>query len=518
MLIIEKIKLLNFKKFQEISLDFNQYFNILIGDNESGKSTVLLALDLVLSGSKNKIENIGLEFLFNNDSIKKYFSTNKHYSKLPELSVELFFNEQNNEDLNGKNNSEHKECDGLKLVVKPDMEYINEIINIISNTTNNFPFEFYKYEFSSFQGKPYTGYSKFVNHIFIDNSRIGSEYAMKEYVNNMYNSQIESSDKFDYQNQYRKYKNEFNNKVLKCINDKTENYNFGVKNDSKSNLLTDLTIFEDDIPIENKGKGKQCFVKTEFAIRKSKKNIDVILIEEPENHLSHSNMRSLINYISKTGGRQIFITTHNNLISSRLDLKNVILLSSTSDDYAKLNNLDNDTAKYFMKASDHNILEFALSKKVILVEGDAEYMLMDKMFETVANKKHSEFEVSIIAIGGISFKRYLNIAKILKIKTAIIRDNDHDYINNCEDNYNEYCNDIIHVFADNDNKIFTFEIAVYIENKELCDKLFTSPQRKLNIQEYMLSNKTEAAFALLESDEKLNVPGYIRKAIEWIKE
>ena len=271
MLIIEKIKLLNFKKFQEISLDFNQYFNILIGDNESGKSTVLLALDLVLSGSKNKIENIGLEFLFNNDSIKKYFSTNKHYSKLPELSVELFFNEQNNEDLNGKNNSEHKECDGLKLVVKPDMEYINEIINIISNTTNNFPFEFYKYEFSSFQGKPYTGYSKFVNHIFIDNSRIGSEYAMKEYVNNMYNSQIESSDKFDYQNQYRKYKNEFNNKVLKCINDKTENYNFGVKNDSKSNLLTDLTIFEEDIPIENKGKGKQCFVKTEFAIRKSKK-------------------------------------------------------------------------------------------------------------------------------------------------------------------------------------------------------------------------------------------------------
>ena len=229
-------------------------------------------------------------------------------------------------------------------------------------------------------------------------------------------------------------------------------------------------------------------------------------------------MRSLINYISKTGGRQIFITTHNNLISSRLDLKNVILLSSTSDDYAKLNNLDNDTAKYFMKASDHNILEFALSKKVILVEGDAEYMLMDKMFETVANKKHSEFEVSIIAIGGISFKRYLNIAKILKIKTAIIRDNDHDYINNCEDNYKEYCNDIIRVFADNDNKIFTFEIAVYIENKELCDKLFTSPQRKLNIQEYMLSNKTEAAFALLESDEKLNVPGYIKKAIEWIKE
>ena len=512
------MKLLNFKKFQEITLDFNQYANILIGDNESGKSTILLALDLVLSGSKNKIENIGLEFLFNNDCITNYLETNKHPNKLPELSVELYFNEQNNENLNGKNNTDHRECDGLRLIIKPDIEYINEIINIIQNDDFNFPFEFYKYEFSSFQGKPYTGYSKFVNHIFIDNSKIGNDYAMKEYVNNMFNSQIETSDKFDYQNQYRKFKNEFNNNVLKGINERTENYNFGVKNDSKTNLLTDLTIFENDISIENKGKGKQCFVKTEFAIRKSKKNIDIILIEEPENHLSHNKMQLLINFIAKSGDRQMFITTHNNMISSRLDLKNVILLSNNSDEYAKLNNLNNDTAKYFMKASDHNILEFALSKKVMLVEGDAEYMLMDKMFEIVTNKKYIDFNVSIIAIGGISFKRYLDIAKILKIKTAIIRDNDKDYKNNCEDNYKEYVDEIIHVFSDKDDNIFTFEIAIYTENKKLCDTLFSSPQRKLSIKEYMLKNKTEAAFALLENNEEFKVPEYIKEAIEWIKQ
>jgi len=518
MLIIEKMKLFNFKKFQELTLDFNQYYNVLIGDNESGKSTILLALDLIFSGSKNKIENIGLEFLFNNDCITKFFSTNKHHSKLPELIVEVYFNEQNNEDLNGKNNSEHKECDGLKLIISPDRDYINEIINIIKDDPKNFPFEFYKYEFSSFQGRPYTGYSKFVNHIFIDNSRIGSEYAMKEYVNNMYNSHLETVDKFEYQNQYRKYKNEFNDKVLKEINGRTENYNFGVKNDNKSNLLTDLTIFENNISIENKGKGKQCFVKTEFAITKSKKNIDVILIEEPENHLSHSNMQLLINYIAKTGDRQIFITTHNNLISSRLDLKNAILLSSTSDYYAKLNNLDSDTAKYFMKAPDHNILEFALSKKVILVEGDAEYMLMCKMFEIIAHKKYSECEVSIISVGGISFKRYIDIANILKIKTAIIRDNDKDYINNCVDNYKDFCNDLVCVFAEKDNSIYTFEISIYTNNKDLCDKLFSSPQRKLSIQDYMLKNKAEAAFAIMENNTELKVPEYIKEAVEWIRE
>ena len=60
-MIIEKMKIKNFKKFKgEEEINFNEDFNIIIGNNESGKSSILLALDLVLSGSQNKIENIGL--------------------------------------------------------------------------------------------------------------------------------------------------------------------------------------------------------------------------------------------------------------------------------------------------------------------------------------------------------------------------------------------------------------------------------------------------------------------------
>ena len=35
----------------------------------------------------------------------------------------------------------------------------------------------------------------------------------------------------------------------------------------------------------------------------------------------------------------------------------------------------------FIKAPDNNILEFILSKKVILVEGDAEYILAEALFK-----------------------------------------------------------------------------------------------------------------------------------------
>ncbi|WP_417760564.1 AAA family ATPase, partial [Shewanella sp.] len=37
--------------------------NIVVGDNEAGKSTILTAIELVLSGSRSKVESLGVEAL-----------------------------------------------------------------------------------------------------------------------------------------------------------------------------------------------------------------------------------------------------------------------------------------------------------------------------------------------------------------------------------------------------------------------------------------------------------------------
>ena len=47
MLNIVKIKLHNFKRFGDLTVDINPNINIFIGDNESGKSTILQAIDIV---------------------------------------------------------------------------------------------------------------------------------------------------------------------------------------------------------------------------------------------------------------------------------------------------------------------------------------------------------------------------------------------------------------------------------------------------------------------------------------
>jgi len=451
---IKKIKLFNFKKFNNLEVKYNEKINLLIGDNEAGKSTILQAVDIVLSGSRYKVENIGLENIFNRDIIDDFLASNKNIENLPILSIELYLTEQHNQDLNGKNNSDELICDGLQMICEPDNELSKEITEILEQEDDNFPFEYYTIKFYTFSGEPYTGYKKYIKHLIIDSSQINNEYATREYIKAVYNSLLIGTEKNKHYNEYRKFKEEYREDVLSNINNRLGNNNFTVQTNSKSNLETDLTISDENgVTIENRGKGQQCFIKTEFAlkIKDRGRELDIILLEEPENHLSHINMKKLINMISKSHDKQIFITTHNSLISTRLDLRKSILLNSNASVSIELVNLPEQTAKFFMKAPNNYILEYILSKKVILVEGDAEFILMEALYKNIIGEELADSGVHIISVGGTSFKRYLDIAKLLKIKTAVIRDNDGDYEQNVVNRYDEYLEEYIKIFSNEDN-------------------------------------------------------------------
>jgi len=517
---ITKLNLKNFRRFRKFSVDFDAKLNILVGDNESGKSSIIEAINLVLSGSRSKVESVGLENIFNSKTIKRFLASDKKYESLPTLFVELYFNEQNNPDLNGRNNSDGIICDGLKLEIIPNDDLSKDIQEILMQAEPVFPFEFYTIKFSTFSGEAYSGYRKFLKHILVDNSQISSEYAIKEYVKDMYGAFANSVEQNNNQNEYRKHKESFKNNILKDLNARVPDYDFSIRSNSKANLETDLTLTEDDISIENKGKGIQCFIKTEFALSRTQSNLDVILLEEPENHLSHINMKKLIRKISAASEKQIFISTHNNLISTRLNLRNSILLNSNSSIPVLLRDIDETTSKFFIKAPDNNILEFVLSKKVILVEGDAEYILMETFFNNVKKTTLELSDVQIISVDGTSFKRYLKIAEVLNIKTAVIRDNDGDYKSNCVDNFKHFEKfDFIKVFSEEDPKLSTFEISLYNENQGICDELFSPGRVKLSVLEYMLKNKAEVAFQLLDKKaDSIIAPKYIKTAIKWISE
>ena len=506
----------NYKKFASYEIKLNERFNILIGDNEAGKSTILSAVDLVLSGSRNKLDTLGLENVFNKQAIRDFMNSGKEYEKLPIMQIQLFISEIDDPYFNGENNSEHRSCDGIRMRCIPDEALSMEIKDIIEQPGDDFPFEYYTVIFETYAGSYYSGAKKPLRWVIIDTAANNNEYATREYIKNMYESILEGHEKASHSFEYRKAKDKYSLEALHGINDRIE-YKFGIKNSSKANLETDLTVIEDGVSIENKGKGRQCFVKASFALAKHKKGQDIILIEEPENHLSHVNMKKLIRNIELSEQKQLVITTHNPLICSRLDLRNVHIIEASLAKPVSLNDISEGSAKYFMKAPDSNILEFILSHSVILVEGDAEYILFEEFYKTIKLAYPETEDVHIISVNGTGFKNYIELAKKLDKRVAIIRDNDGNYETNCVNNYTDYCDTNIKIFADTNNDRYTLEVCIFKDNQEICNELFSKNRRTLSVLEYMTNNKTETAFELLTKKSKsLVIPEYIREAIQWI--
>ena len=524
---IRKIYIKNFKKFEEYEIDFNNKINILIGDNEAGKSTVIEAIDLVLSGNSTKLQNIGLECLFNANKVSEFLSGVKAYIDLPEILIEVYLDTGTDliPDLNGVNHSDSSgiEMDGLKLHIKPDNNYSTQIAEILTAGTDNFPYEYYRCEFKMFGGKQFNQYNKCVRHLIIDSSEINTEYASNEYIKTVFNANCDSLiEKIKIINNYRQHKREFSTK-LTDVNSRLLEYKFQLKSDSKSSLERNITLESGGITIDNHGKGKQSFIKTEFALnRRTKSDLDIVLLEEPENHLSHTNTSLLVDKIATSHGKQIFVTTHSSLITTRLGLTNVSILSESSKGRAvNLNMLSPATSKFFLKAPNSKVLEFILSEKVILVEGDAEYILISELYSKISCSNLNADKVHVIEVGGKCFKRYLELARqIDTIKVAVLTDNDGDYKVNCFENYSEYSGmENVKIFFEVDPVKSTFEKCIYQENTALCNELFTTSKRTLSIQDYMLSNKTESAFELVNSGKAsdISIPVYIHEAISWIR-
>lgn len=67
---INKISITNFKKIKHLELEFNKGFNLIIGDNSSGKTSVLEAISVALGGFLAGIDSIST-IHFNRDEIRR---------------------------------------------------------------------------------------------------------------------------------------------------------------------------------------------------------------------------------------------------------------------------------------------------------------------------------------------------------------------------------------------------------------------------------------------------------------
>ena len=514
--VITKIRILNFKRFRDYTIRPNSQVNILVGDNEVGKSTVLDAIDIVASGNVRKVEAIGIDKLLNIDAVQQFNAGERSYEHLPKLAIELYLDGCCDHTMNGKNNTDGITCDGIRLVCEPNLDFLSEVTESMKAQEDYFPFDYYSIRFSTFADEGYSGYKKKIRSILIDSVNMNTEYATNDFIKRVYNQYTEDNikERAIHKCAYRQLKDSYSTHSLSALNERItdRNYKFGLRMGASLSLENDLMIYEEKIGIDSKGTGKQVFIKTDLALQRSGSQANVILIEEPENHLSHVNLRKLIQRVSNTQMGQLFITTHSSLVSTRLELQNLLIMHDGAEDKpTSLYGLKADTAKYFMKAPVANVIEFALSKRVILVEGPSEYMLFERFYESTIGHKPENDNVHIMDVRGLSFKRYLEIAQLLASKVAVVTDNDHNIQKNCIEKYSDFSTDNIEIFYENNEDLNTFEEALYSVNQALCNRIFDEVAI-----DFMLNNKTEAAYKLLIQDDTITVPEYIRRAIKWI--
>lgn len=82
---IKSLHIEGFKKFTSLDVEFNGKMNILVGENEAGKSTILDAVKTVLNQQYKNSDKSVLRDLFNKEQVS-YFMNNPSIRALPRLS------------------------------------------------------------------------------------------------------------------------------------------------------------------------------------------------------------------------------------------------------------------------------------------------------------------------------------------------------------------------------------------------------------------------------------------------
>lgn len=522
---IKSLHIEGFKKFTSLDVQFNEHMNILVGENEAGKSTILDAIKTVLNQQYRNTDKSVLRDLFNTQMVAA-FEGNPSVKTLPRILIEVELaldpKTKNADYFHGEVYGALKKQDekfGIRFECKYDEQLGAGMEQSILE--GKIPYEYYSLTWMTFANNPYQIIRRPLQFLAIDTTSSAVAPSFNYYNRTLFTSK--------YNEQTRaKAKNDFRTKLIEAFEatdlpELGSERKFGI--DAKKVVLeTVLSVYEGEIALENRGSGMESLIKTEIALEKSN-GLDVILMEEPENHLSFTTLRKMLEGISKKQkDSQIIVATHNSMIASRLNLKNVLWIMENG--VKSLSGVDEKVADFFVKADDNAFLQLLLSKKVFLVEGATEFLLLPHFYQQLTGKSIEEDGISVISCNGISYKKYLEIAKETGKKIAVITDNDGKQNRIDEATAFNSATVLQHTFMGATIDEWTWEACIYNLNKTVLDGMIeveAGADYLFHKKDYgkvlgkMLNNKVETAYKMLLSGTAFEIPQYVKDAIEWLR-
>ena len=537
MIKVEKLIVKNFKCFEHFEIDFNDNVNIIVGNNEEGKTTILEVLHLALSGMMNGryLNNEISENVFNKNAVARYLDSLDTEEKLPlpEILIEVFLKGEDIDIFEGDSNTSRVPKRGLGFKVCFNELYQDEYQAFIQQESiKSLPVEYYKIERFTFGRTPITNKSIPLKSVIIDSST-NYQNGSDVYISKIIKDNLDEKELTALTQSYRMLKDSFGQEAaVESINEKValnagisaKEVRVSVDMSVRNTWETILMTYVDDVPFHQIGKGEQCIIKTNLALSHNQaRTSNLILIEEPENHLSHVNLNVLLKSISeKCSDKQLVITTHSNFVANKLNLNNLILLANKKA--MSFKDLPQGDADYFQKLPGYDTLRLILSNASILVEGPSDELIVQRAFQDKYGVLPIEKGIDVISVRGLSFKRFLEISRKTTKKVAVVTDNDGNYDNKITQKYRDYDGIAwIKICASENNELITLEPQFVDANKEHLEELRSvlgvTEERYPNaesIRDYMKNCKTDWALDIFCSECNFIYPDYINKAVDWI--
>ncbi|MFP9470009.1 ATP-dependent endonuclease [Pectobacterium brasiliense] len=288
-----------------------------------------------------------------------------------------------------------------------------------------------------------------------------------------------------------------------------------------------------------------------------------LLIEEPEAHI-HTHIQKTLFDNFNFKNTQVFVSTHSTQISSVSKISSMNILSRQkgyTDVYQPSNGLKPKEISSIERYLDAIRSDILFAKSVILVEGDAELILIPAMVKKTLGISLDELGISLIKVDGTVFTHVSNLfhKDRLKRKCAILTDLDSAYVKESDDIFDDefvqslvnaedvglrrkveldkYTNDNEFVSAYYATNTFETELIKYLKNKNLfisvmetaykqkasCTKavseISSTDMRVRYRRALMFANKIGKGWLATSMVEHLNVnnriPNYILSAVKF---
>ena len=376
---ISKITLKDFKAYADtVTIEVNKQFNVIIGENNIGKSTIFEALllwkkcyDETLTSNKRD---------FYSQSVQLYISFDELYFLRITKDEDLFYGSKRTCEIA----IEFKEDDGSACytlgfsLTKPSIE--NSYIRLSRKDTA---------EFLRFKDSLESQNIKLVDFLFIQQTEPVAKVLAKEPY--MYPGQIKKKI------EKGKSHEVLRNKIIYCdlgiLTQRMKSVlecEFEFKTPPRTereraeyiNLLVIQNGKRLDVGLQGSGFLQVAEIFSSIAIMDNALNI--LLIDEPDSHISPRIQNNLLKCIKEIAKVQVFVISHNDNFVSEVQPNEVIFVNSENKGNA-LNDVNIDALHSALGGVITGLTRLQKSKRVIFVEGEDDISYLKSMNEALKN-------------------------------------------------------------------------------------------------------------------------------------